>query len=459
MRRISSKVRPWIAALFLAAPVAAETPAFTPCATDPAYREFERIQYAAYTANPASIQLLQQLRKDNEPDAVRRIFTETRKRLEERGGDSPIDPHGQEQPLIERISKLKLPTCYESRQIYWSIGERKGWIERARKELALPLDRSPKFGSLPTSEANAYTYPVLEGKDSVIGFNTELMKFDSGMAHLFVPTIWTANGSSPGVSFEGQEFRSRYLLAVLGFLLLTPHPYLTSPPDYDLFTSTLVAGMELFAVGHEYGHLIRNHRSEKGRRRLGSSIDCDPQAPSFAVLVPSWQEEMDADQTGVQLLIRALQDWTESSHMKPETIQYSLRSVLFFFKCQELIEGAKYIAVGKKATLTPSAADQELVRSLAEGRVAKPRSSSPPLTLGDHPPAWLRFERLEPVIERYLATQPSSQLSQWMTTASDRQLRNVDLAWEANLPQLTEALENVRARMGEQRPRGCTDGR
>ncbi len=448
----------WIAALWPAASAAAETPAFMPCATDPAYREFEQIQYAAYTASPAFVQLLQQVRRDNDPDAVRRILAETRKRLEERGGDSPIDPHGQEQPLIERIAKLKLPTCYESRQIYWSIGERTRWIERARKELGLPLDHAPKFGSLPSTEANAYTYAVLGGKDSVVGFNTELMKFDSSMAHLFVPTIWTANASAPSVSLQKQEFRTQYIPAVLGFLSLTPQPYLRSPADYDQFTSLLVAGMELFAVGHEYGHVIRNHQSGNGRVRLGTGIDCDPQAPSFTVMARSWQQELDADQTGVQLLVRALQDSAEGL-MKPETIHYSLRSVLFFFKCQALIEGAKNAAAGKKAALVPSAADQAFIRSVADGRASTARPGSTALALGDHPPAWLRFERLEPVIERYLSTQASSELSKTMTAASDRQLRNVDLAWEANLPALTEAIEGIRARMGGPRNAGCSDVR
>ena len=55
---------------------------------------------------------------------------------------------------------IRVPTCLENPNFYFLISHLAIDAEVARQELGLPLWELPKFGSLPSNDINAYTYPT-----------------------------------------------------------------------------------------------------------------------------------------------------------------------------------------------------------------------------------------------------------------------------------------------------------
>ena len=101
--------------------------------------------------------------------------------------------------------------------------------------------------------------------------------------------------------------------------------------------------MELFAVAHEYGHVIKKHVSPTMNLRLGADSEAAESGakPDVAVLARSWRQELEADAVGISLLTEALRKSATKSESDDLRWLDSLKGALFFFKSLDLVDRAK----------------------------------------------------------------------------------------------------------------------
>jgi hypothetical protein len=313
--------------------------------------------------------------------------------------------------LNRRIAKIKLPTCYEDPYNYAMIAGHVEVIEIARRELGMPLKHQPKYGSLPTEEVNAYTFPASEDHESIIAFNKELSSFAYVLTTSIVPTvpIDQVNGAYKKptateivVTFASHpELTSNLERAILEFLHLPFRSESHLDQAYDRLAIPLNAAMGIFATAHEYGHLIKDHHSVTANLRIAENTDPDGNPVTTPVLIRSWNQELEADQLGTLLLIQVMRDTVRANPELKEQWLYSLRGALLFFTCLQIIDDAKYIK--KHGVLPPELSDvqKNLIRATTIRELTSDEKKSlSGIELENHPPAWFRLEKVRDLIRQ-----------------------------------------------------------
>jgi tetratricopeptide (TPR) repeat protein len=425
-----------------------------PCATDPTYADFEYVQRAAYDANPAARALLAA------NDEIEKTFSEVDRELRSRPNaeSAKQDDDAAMKRIIQQILALKLPTCFESRMFYWMIQNYARDVDAARRRLHLPLHALPKYGSLPTDDANAYTYPATKTTGSVIAFNTVLFMFDYQMAKVTLPTIRITDSGSSTLSVDHSrataikaihdqsDLPTNFTMAILEFLGMVPHETRPIAPQLDASLIEFTSAMELFAVAHEYGHVIKNHVSPLGQTRLATTTDKPTAAAVTAtVVVRTWDQEFVADDIGFDLLAEVCRHAAESDEVAAARFSYKLHGGLFFLHCLQIIDDAKYVR--DHGTFPPQLTldEQVALRKLVDGSAsAEERSRFQYLLAGDHPPAWLRIERQRARLQRYLSGRSLSPIATSFGDLAVGITDNLGLLWnmcESKLPILLEALK------------------
>lgn len=435
------------------------------CAATPTYKYFEQVQYDAYTSNPAFQQILAKLRNSQE---VFKSLQETDKLLQNR--DNPIGGRswrsGETDEYIRRALKnLKLPTCYENPFTFFMLSEYAREIDKARRDLGLPLPSQVNLATLPTTEVNAYTYPATGDVGSVVALNTQLFMFAYQMTKVTVPTIGISDdGQSKRVAVDHSreqaivaiaskpDIQANFTTALLEFLLLTPPSTGPLAQSYDPLVITFTEGMEKFVVAHEYGHVIKRHTSPSMNVRLGTDDDGSSRSRSVPILARSWQQELEADQVGFQLLSNALRREAKADVSNDLRWVYTLKGALFFFKCLDIVEQAKIVRDTGKLPPPPSMTERVFVRAFAEGKSsAEENEKYRHLTSSSHPPAWLRLERLESMIQAELHANPPSPSALAFSDIADGIVDNVQLLWLLVSPKFPIAVEGVRLQKGKEK--------
>jgi len=416
-----------------------------PCAKDPTYRFLEAYQQDAYESSPISFEILQEDRA-----RVLKPAAETLKRDARRpntlGVPSLIDAEGAKR-LDSAVKRIKVPTCFEDPVIYYMIQGNVQAIERARKALHLNLTHPPKYGSLPTSEVNAKTYFDADTGERIIGFNNELFRFADVLTQLSVATIPVENLSNlekvaaatpteiMTEFFVHPEWQTNAIAAVLGFLHV-PAPSLLAflgeyDKSYDQFVIPLVGGMDTFVVGHEYGHVIRGH--QPGIRQTPAAANAGNASPEAIAPVASWtwQQELEADGIGVELTAQAMR--IEAKRNYPASAQwlYALRGALLFMKCLEIIDEAEFIKDHNDIPPEPTVEQRSLMRKFADGGLlsADEIKAVGSTFQNDHPPAWLRSERMEKQIERIIQQSSATAEARVNDRIADAIVTNISVFW------------------------------
>jgi tetratricopeptide (TPR) repeat protein len=439
----------------------------TTCATDPTYRFFEKEQLKAYCATPDGQRQLSILfDKDYRIKVYKSVDSAVNKRPNSIGvmrntTDKTV------KFIIDQATSRKMPTCYEDPGVYYLISTYVAKVERARKQLNLPLKILPRYGSLPTPEINAYTYPpdtgkdVLEPRKSIIGFNTKLFMFAYQMSKITLPTISVTNSCNHKVAVDysqqaaieaaksNSDIKINFSMALMEFLGVTSPD--TQPLDqkYDPDLMAFTMTMELFAVAHEYGHLIKGHTFQ-GRQALHLNLEAGDQSTSI-VGTRSWQQELEADEIGIRLLIQVLKndiaDEKDPLTKKAVAMRYlsSLYGVLFYFQCSEVIDQAKYVLVHNAAPPGHSPEEEAYVRAIASGKQATMSDSHyAEINESSHPPAWLRYQRAYSILARELKKQIYSKVQLQYAAIGEAMVRNVFVLWDLCLPRFSTVLEAAR---------------
>jgi tetratricopeptide (TPR) repeat protein len=429
----------------------------TQCATDPTYQYFEAKQKKEYLKNPVAKVLLADLA------SIERTIDEVTKELDQRTNSlAPVAPTPQEDnEFLKKMLRVHLNTCYENRLFYAMITEYIRQIDEARKRLKLPLPIVPKYGTLPIPDINAVTFPSTETTDSIIAFNNQLFSFDYQLTKVVLPTIHVSEdvrthmvkvdfsqSAADKAIQEKPDTKVNFVMALLEFLLITPPS--TRPLDkaYDPLVITFTEGMELFAVGHEYAHVILKHSSPTTPLGLaaGNEYVASDNASS-PVLLRSWKQEFDADELSLRLLIETLRPKGEGDDAEDVRWLYKLYGARFFFKCMDMVDRAKYIKDHGRPQpeLTPQ--EKDYMRAVAMGTASNDQKAKFAAIAvdGSHPPAWLRLERLNSAMEKYLAGMPIRDDARAFSQIGVGLLTNVDILWNAVAPRLPIIVQSVEA--------------
>ena len=452
----------WAAVLYLViacnAPGNAEaTEPMRSCAITPTYRYFEQIQYAAYASNPEFQKLLITLRS---PQRIQRTLDKTGKDLDKR--ENPLGGKARKSKnvndyITRSLKSRKLPTCYENPLLFFMLSQYAMKINSARKALNLPLQSQINLATLPTTEVNAYTYPATQDVGSVIAMNSQLFMFAYQMTKVTIPTIGIRKDNTTSrvavdhsIQRANQAIESNpdlkinFSMALLEFLGLTSPSTQPLAQSYDSLVISFTQGMEMFALAHEYGHVIKQHTSPTTTVTLGVDDGQNASARSVPVLARSWKQELEADQVGVQLLIQALRSKAKSNAAEDLRWVYSLKGALFFFRCLDIVDQAKALRDTGKVPPEPTMVERAFVRAFADGKTsASENEAFGYLTTATHPPHWVRLERVREAIESALRSNSPSPSSLEFSAIADGIEQNVEVIWRSIYPRFPLLIKTV----------------
>jgi hypothetical protein len=255
-------------------------------------------------------------------------FAERARRATETG-----DPH--------QFHDLKAPTRFENPMIYLAISEASTRVYTMARERGWPLPTQPLVGTMPTGDIHAYTVPVPQemranesDADHLIIFDWQFFLF----VHLFSKAIARAFPSVPSQKHKGfselslDEKKIRHNIEKNSLIteeftdLLVAYATTGEPGRSATYTSagefklrsletgnrelagTIRESMELFVLGHEYGHVVQRNRGDSlalARSLIRPGQDEEEVRSSSALRGPLG--EIDADLYGLLLATGIMQ--------------------------------------------------------------------------------------------------------------------------------------------------------
>jgi hypothetical protein len=371
-----------------------------------AYRFLERLQEQVYTQLNRQDVLSSDKRLLIETDVVER-FMEANKDFVSNEEEEKMRANITKG--VEELKNLKLPTRYEDLERFKLMVDLQADIEQAAKDFSLSTPQKPLIGTLPTGQVNAMAVAVPGTNDYLVLFETELfnfvlliskvvaralpLQFDEKENYKFstdMQDIQACIEQTPEILRHFQELVHAYLF--LGQPGKAP-PYILEGP-YSYLSWTMMHSLELFVMGHEYGHIIAGHVNEK--RMFSDLLDIEVEE-----IVRNWKDELEADRMGLQLMLQAMQ-------RDRLDLSLSFWGVELFFSCEEILDR------GRSIILTGAPDRQEI---------------------GSHPPPELRREQLRRTLTAsvpQLAAQGPLQLGQVV-------MQVIELLWQKTEPYFYQA--------------------
>jgi hypothetical protein len=225
---------------------------------------------------------------------------------------------------LRRIPGRQTSSQYEDPMRYYILESLNDQIREALRAAKVELSGVPVFGTLPTPRVNARTFVVPGSKNVVIVFENEMFLF----ALLFTKAVLAAlpfRGAEEGkviFSTEREEIqrrietddepRRRFQEALMAYVVAgAPGAAPQYAPRYPYSgENSVLTSLELFVLGHEYGHFMANHLTDGHLVKSGIGNE------EVIEIVRSWADEFEADRYGVALSMMAMgrggQDWARS---------------------------------------------------------------------------------------------------------------------------------------------------
>lgn len=428
--------------------------------TDAAYEYLEKIQHAALGKASES----RQKEIAEKLDDVRFIYREIYKNKSVVSGSGPGINEKEFMRLIEERVALHLPTRYEDPFTNIIMEGLTSKILKACDALSLELSQTLRFGTIHHPIMNAYTIAVPDSSEHLVVVSDRLFSFIHEMAKVALsPTVIEFSPSKQAIEYNMSETTAanhiranpelqRYFVSmILDFLLIVPGEHRIIGRDIMPLVSALVEGSELFIVGHEFGHVIGQHVPKKMTLfKLNSPAGEHRDEPPERV-VRSWRQEVEADIYGFQLMMTAL-----GNNSQTTTSDISLLAPLFFFKCVEILEKAKFLL--ENGVEENSLSETELTKILDalisvldeedEYEVNDLELSSLSRKYGEHPPVFLRHFLLSRLLESAMPDDGRGLDPQAIQLSSTVE-RNLDLFWMETVPTFEKLAHIIRNRQLE----------
>ncbi|MBA4065487.1 MAG: hypothetical protein C0501_17585 [Isosphaera sp.] len=231
-------------------------------------------------------------------------------------------------------------------------------IEAAAAELGRTIPLRPTFGTLPIGRPNAMAVPIESDTECLVVLQKGLFMFAYLLAKPVASCFPLAPGAGEGSAFStapdgwkaqvaaDPAIAERFADTVLSTLCdeysgaTASQRYILDRPHAVLAT-TITTGMELFVVGHEYGHIIAGHVA-RGKRvaAMVGTVSCEE-------IVREWDDEFVADMRGLELSVRAMQN-------QGYDLSLSYAGADFCFSCLEVLgNGVSVLLTGEEGKLPP----------------------------------------------------------------------------------------------------------
>jgi len=250
-----------------------------------------------------------------------------------------------------RAAQVPLPTPLEDRWAYVGMLPLVDDIEGTLPGLGLPSLPRPAFGTLPTGDINAVCRPVPGTHRHIILFETDLVPFLYRISQVVARALPASIAADKSISFScsvpglrksvarDQRVLDRFHEIVRCFVVgetpPLPDSHFKEEPHRTL-AGILSNAMDVFAMGHEYGHLLLEQGIAPGASIAVSG------APQAVLEIPqgTWQDELGADWHAFEL--------TAGSQRK-HGVSWTLGIVAIdcFLRCAEIVEGAFALVKGR----------------------------------------------------------------------------------------------------------------
>ncbi len=286
-------------------------------------------------------------------------------------GPTP-DPKQRMEELFHRIAKefnprattaqlgAELKNYYDTPKHWPPCGPHENFahyrmIQTLADEIERPVEGLPRpiLGTLATGEINAITLKVPGSTNHVVAIEDQLFPFAllfSKAVALAIPVInsTTEGGFDFHIGMtqvrghlkENPEAVQRFQEVILAYILdgkPGKAPRYTPPSHVISLASPMIMGLELFVLGHEYGHIMAGHLADGAApRRLRGTEDVDVTEISW-----SWQQELDADAVGWTLSMAAM------IHQGSEPPATQAGIELFFSACEILEKALSVLTTGE----------------------------------------------------------------------------------------------------------------
>lgn len=375
-------------------------------------------------------------------------------------GGSPTVSENDARSLLRKIKGVNLPTKFEDPISYLILTEKISAVEEAIGKLSLTIPSRPKFGTLPTAEINARAVPVPLTNDRLIVLNTQTFSFNYEMTKTVLPTVGIRNENEENFSLDlspenalqiirsDATIRRSFVDTLLDFLLIAPAPSrIRLDQTYDPAIIKIVDAMELFQVGHEYGHVIRQHpvlRIDK----LQLASDPNDKAPiEVSAVTRSWTNELEADFLGFKIMVQAIK-----SKNQDFLRIYAMSGPLLFMEYMDILDRAKYLIDhgSEKPPLSKEERVQilKIIRQISDPQTKSnsqdQNASSTSILAGSHPPAWLRALFIDEALNKQLAQEQITDDEKALGRLAGALIQNMELLWKESVPDLMKVHEALK---------------
>jgi hypothetical protein len=316
-----------------------------------------------------------------------------------------------EKRLRESISKA--PTKFEDPQWYSIVLGLVEDIEQSIKARGWSSFKRPLIGTVPSGRLNGMAIGIDNSEHYLVLLEDGLFGFANLFSKVVAHAMPMLDSDRPGYqsfSTDIELVRKRVsesrvhaerLLDLLISYVVFGHPHRAKPylpePRYNFLIGLFREGMELFIVGHEFGHCIANHL--EGDVRRGLPVETSNERIDEEI-VTSWKDEIEADVLGCVLTLDA-----QMRAKKPPELGFS--GITLFFGAVHIVES--------------------FVSVLRSGSVSVQFSST-------HPPPAFRREALLEFVKTAMKDEDGVEAYGNLKHLSDAIWEIVELLWEQALP-------------------------
>lgn len=238
--------------------------------------------------------------------------------------DENMSPEGMAESLDRILGELSanMPTKYENPLTYRIMMGLADRLKKAGEDLEIKPWPELAIGSLRTGQINALTLAIPRQKEYVVAFEDGVFTYALLLSKIIAQTMKYHFVEDGGVSLSvkeedisqtiaaNPEILSRFTEVVAMYAIYgepsRARQYIL-PDRVQIITSQLLLNsLELFILGHEYGHAIAGHLSSAKRTASllpGAEAAAEAEAEEIAY---AWSQEHEADYIGMHLAIAAM---------------------------------------------------------------------------------------------------------------------------------------------------------
>lgn len=293
---------------------------------------------------------------------------------------SPLSADGA--PDCKTILGDAAATPFESAEFVWLRRYIERRVHSGLKHLDLTLAADPVIGTLQEKLLNAKTISVPNSGRPLIVVNDELFKLPYDACRAAVESLNFTDtdgrlaaqldqGSVTAYLSQHPEIENSFEFSVLRYLHRVSYTLPDGTPTADSMVgalkmrlySGLTDATELFAISHEFAHLVLKHDSgQSGELDL---LGAYGKSMSVKESLRSWRQEFAADAFGFAILDATLQsegDREYGSYLKNPFYPFLVSAPRFYFTLMYLVENADSVIDTGEPKAVVSQRDLELAR-------------------------------------------------------------------------------------------------